>query len=483
MKRNKHTLSHYSMQTFDMGFLRPIGLVEVLPGDTVQHHTTALIRLAPLNTPVMHPTQVRIHHFFVPNRLVWPEWEDFITGGEHMSTPPAYPTVSTNANQNSVSHALGVPDVAGQEINAMPIRAYNMIFNEYFRDQDLGTKASEDSLGVQYVSWGKDYFTTARPWTQKGADINVPLAGEAPVKGIGKGNQVFSATSQAVYESDGSNPTYTNPQVIDNPTAANQFFVEGTGVTGDPNIRADLSQASAASINDFRKAFALQRYQEARARYGSRYTEYLRYLGIRPSDARLQRPEYLGGGTSPINFSEVLQTSAGTAPSVGDLYGHGIAGVRGNRYRKFFEEHGFIMSLCSVRPRTLYLNGRHRMWDRRTKEEYFQRELQHIGQQEIYDREVFVDPGSDAGVWGYQDRYREYREHPSSVLGHFRDSLSTWHMGRKFGNQPGLNEDFLWCAPSKDIYQVAIGDSLWAMFNHHIVARRMVSRNASARIL
>jgi len=242
-----------------------------------------------------------------------------------------------------------------------------------------------------------------------------------------------------------------------------------------PQVFADLSGASAITINALREAMALQRYAEARARYGSRYVEYLRYLGVRSSDARLQRPEYLGGGRQTIQFSEVLQTAEGTNP-VGEMRGHGIAAMRSNRYRKFFEEHGYVISLLTVRPKTIYQQGLFRHWNRRVKEDFYQKELQHIGQQEILNKEVYAPHASPDGVFGYQDRYDEYRRNESLVSGEFRDTtLDHWHMARVFGSTPALNASFVSSVPTKRIFASESTDGLYIMANHSMQARRMVA--------
>lgn len=220
--------------------------------------------------------------------------------------------------------------------------------------------------------------------------------------------------------------------------------------------------------------------------YGSRFTEYLRYLGIRSSDARLQRPEYCGGGKQVISFSEVLKTGAGEDPAeaIGTMKGHGIAAMRSRRYRRFFEEHGIVMSLMSVRPRTMYTNGLHRSWSRRTKEDYWQRELEQIGQQEVYQREVFADgTAGDATVFGYADRYADYRHLPSQICGDFRGNMDFWHLGRVFASAPILNASFVTCDPSKRIHAVQTEDVLWCMISHSIQARRLVRQSGVGRII
>ena len=213
--------------------------------------------------------------------------------------------------------------------------------------------------------------------------------------------------------------------------------------------------------------------------YGSRYVEYLRYLGIKASDARLQRPEYLGGGKQVIQFSEVLQTGEGTDP-VGTLRGHGIAAMRSNRYRRFFEEHGFVLTIMVVRPKAIYMQGINRMWLRRVREDYFQVELQHVGQQEVYTKELYAAaaPGDDGGlkVFGYQNRYDDYRGAHSYVCGEFRDILDFWHMARSFGNEPVLNKDFIESVPTERIFAAMENDQLYCMVNHSLQARRMLDK-------
>lgn len=492
MKRSKHGLSHYNLTTCDMGFLVPVGCYEVLPGDTVQQRTSALIRALPLNLPVMHPVQVRMHSFFVPNRLLWDGWEDFITGADY-AAPGTYPSITSTATAKNLEDYLGVPRVTGLDIGALPFRAYNMIYNEFYRDQDLIPEVAEDSVALQKISWGKDYFAGARPWTQKGTPVTVPLGGTAPITGIGLTQAAELADGITVNETDAAGGAFAQSQQTSN--AAIRILTSGsqTGGIDEPKIYADLANATGTDINEFRRAFALQRYQEARARYGSRYTEYLRYLGVKPSDARLQRPEYLGGGKQTIAFSEILQTgpdsTQGGQPTdgaVGMFRGHGIAALRTRRFRRFFEEHGHVLTLMSVRPKTVYNEALHRLWSRRTKEDYYQKELESIGQQEVYSREVYAeaDPAG-ATVFGYADRYREYREHPSYTTGEMRvgDVLDPFHLARSFSSAPTLNQSFVECDPSKRIFRVETNDTLWCMLQHSVQARRMVNRSAHARII
>lgn len=499
MKRAKHSLSHYKLLTCDMGKLVPIGLIEALPGDTIQHSTSMLIRMSPLLAPVMHPVSVRVHHWFVPIRTMWDDWEDFITGGPNGTgavTP--YPTnaaIITAANaKNSILDYMGVPvdnNIPVGAINTLPVTAYNQIYNEFYRDEDLIAEAAATNIVPRNVAWEKDYFTNARPWSQKGPAITMPIGTSAPVK---TGASQVTGVRAAMKMRIASSGAYT--------TAGNTLGIAGaagdvgaggggpamSGGNYPENLYADLSAATAADIIDIRRAFALQRYQEARAQYGSRYTEYLRFLGINPQDSRLQRPEYLGGGKQTVAFSEVLRTGNTAAEDatkpIGQMKGHGIAAMRSNRYRYFCQEHGYIMTLLSIRPRSMYTDGLDRTWSRRTKEDYFQKELELIGQQEVYNRELYLKgDATDANVFGYQDRYAEYRHQYSRTAGEFKNILDYWHLARKFTNTPVLNQSFVECDPSKRIFAEQTQHSCWIMASHSIQARRMVGHNTIGRII
>lgn len=508
MKRGKFSLSNYKLFSCDMGELIPCGLTEVLPGDTVQQSTSALIRCSPLMAPVMHPVHVRLHHWFVPHRLVWDEWEEFITGGPDGMDDSVFPTVTigggSGAAVGSLADYLGVPTgVNGIEVSALPFRAYDLIWNEWYRDQDLqtplvvSTNSGPDattSLALQNCAWEKDYFTSARPWEQKGPQINVPIGSTAPVTGT---IPITGNSQSPTFSTTGTGTNLTNSPLVGragSPSTAgfvgnvsgsdkNVLFGTQTGLQGgSENLTADLTNASAVNINTLREAFALQRYEEARARFGSRYVEYLRYLNVRSSDARLQRPEYLGGGKQTIQFSEVLQTAEGTDP-VGEMRGHGISAMRTNRYRRFFEEHGYVITLMSIRPRTIYSQGLPRTWNRRTKEDFWQLELQHIGQQEVLNKEIYAAHAAPNGVFGYQDRYDEYRRTESTIAGEFRTTtLDFWHMARIFSASPALNSTFVSCVPTERTFAVPSQDVIYVMANHSIQARRLVARTGTSFI-
>lgn len=495
MKRSKHGLSHQKLLTCDMGELVPVGLVEVLPGDTIQHSTSLLIRLQPTLAPVMHNVEVRIHHYYVPNRLVMPTWADFITGGsDGLGNGAVIPTNGAGITPavGSLLDYMGVPTgnlLPAGSLSLLPVRGYNAIYNEFYRDEDLITAVSQDSTTLQKISWEKDYFTTCRPWTQKGPAVTLPLGTEATIKT--KTTDILTGAQNPLRLSGataGGKPAASTLAIA--PTSGNMYYnaVAGGGTVDSvypANLYADLSTATAATVNQLRLSLAIQRYQEARAQYGSRFTEYLRYLGIKSSDQRLDRPEYLGGGKQNIAFSEVLRTASdsGTNP-IGELRGHGIAALRSNRYRYFVEEHGYIHTLLSIRPRAVYNNGIDRTWTKRTKEDFYQKELELIGQQSVFNRELYMTGvAADNNVFGYQDRYAEYRSQQSKIAGEYRTTLDFWHMARKFAALPTLNQAFIECDATKRIHAVTSTDACWLMVAHSIQARRLVGNRTIGRIL
>lgn len=501
MKRSKHRLSHHRLFTTNMGQLTPCALYEVLPGDTFQHSTSALIRCSPLLAPVMHPVQVRIHHWFVPSRILWDDFEDFITGGEDGMDASIFPTINITFTAGTPPTGSGVPGeladylgiptgINNLEVNALPFRAYAMIFNEWYRDQDLVNELplvftsgndGTTSVELQLCAWEKDYFTSARPTPQKGPDITIPIGDTAPITGIGVRGIHSAQGSPLVYREHGGDVTYDTSKLTSEIDVAIKTD-NATAGSYRPQIFADLSQATGISINQLREAMALQRFQEARSRYGSRYVEYLAYLGVRSSDQRLQRPEYLGGGQQTVQFSEVLQTAEGTDP-VGELRGHGIAAMRSNAFRRYFEEHGYVLSLMSVRPRTMYTQGLNRLWNRRVKEDFFQKELAHIGQQEVLNKELYASHADPDGTFGFQDRYDEYRRTPSLISGEFRTSqLDYWHFARQFASDPALNASFVECLPTNTPFASQDTDKLYVMCNHRTVARRMVPKTGTSYI-
>lgn len=490
--RNKFSLSYTNLFSCSMGELVPIGWTEVLPGDTFQHATSLLLRASPLLTPVMHPVNVDIFHFYVPFRLLWEKWEEFITAGPGGLDASAMPVMDmpagTGALVGSLADYLGIPTgVASLRVSALPFRAYAEIFNQWFRDQDLtallgiskasGVDVTTNST-LQNAAWEKDYFTSARPWESKGPSVIVPIGDAAPVVSTGAKITLSDVGGAGVNNSDFTYSTTAPSHTFAFPDLTNNSDIMFGNSTG---LEADLSAATGVDINDLREAFALQRFQENRALFGSRFTEYLRALGIKSSDARLQRPEFLGSGRQVIQFSEVLQTAEGADP-VGTLRGHGIAAMRSNRYMRFFEENGIVMSLMAVRPKTIYMQGLSRAWNRRSKTDYWQPELEHVGQQPVLNKEIYAAHPSPDATFGYQDRYDEYRRSESRVAGEFRTTLNMWHLAREFSSSPALNSTFVVSNPTDRVFAVPSEDTLWIMAKHQLRARRLLSKVARSFI-
>jgi len=489
MKRYLHNKSFYHLITTRMGELTPVGGFEVLAGDTVQIQNMGLIRVSPPVTPVMHPVAVKFYNFFVPNRILDPKdgtfsWADFITGGEDGTyTQPPPRTGGVTVAKGSVAEAFGItPGV--RSYNKFLMAGYAKIFNEYFRDQQVQSEIDVDTYDgtadFQKVAWERDYFTQCRENDLLGPEVTLPLGTRAPVvsdSAISGELGILSSTQGDVSKTMAAGTTYLTMST-NNANVANDLY-------------ADLSAAGAINVNDLREAMALQRYQEARNMYGARFTEYLRYLGISSSDGRLQRPELISSGKSVINFSEVLNTTSDGDATViaplGELGGHGIAGVKSRRARYFCEEHGHVITLMSVRPKTMYMTTQHRQFDRETKEDYWQKELQAIGMEEVLNQELDIDHTDPKGVFGYNNRYESFKRPPSRISGDFRDTLESWHLGRDatdLGADPSLSPEFIECNPSDRIYADTSGDDkLWCTIRHRIAVRSMLRKSTQNFIL
>lgn len=503
MKRNLFSLSHKVNFSCDQGELIPIGLVEVLPGDIFRHGTSLLIRLAPMLAPIFSQLNVTVFQFYVPTRIVWEDFEKFITGGPDGDDQSVHPyiTFASGVAVGSLGDYFGIPpgvnNVGGSGasggVSAIPYRMYAKIFNEWIRDEDLDTElplsiaSGQDtttSTTLQNIRWEKDYFTAARPFEQKGPTVTIPVGTRAPVKGIGTpvtGGASFNTADSAPMRVSGNTsgevftPSYAQ-------SGASWFFKGATDSADSyPDIYADLSAVTGIPVTELRLANALQRFMELSSHRGSRYVEYLlSRFGVRSSDARLQRPELLSRSKQVVQISEVLATAEGTNTDVGDLKGHGIGAMRSNRYMRMFEEHGYVMTLMAVQPKTMYVQGLHRTWSRRDKYDYFQPETQFIGDQEVLNKEIYAGAADPAGTFGWTPRYQEYREQPNRIAGEFRTStLDFWHQARIFSSEPALNAAFVTSNPTERIFAVPSQDVLYVTANHSLQARRVISREGT----
>ena len=511
MPRPQHNifdLSHSRKFSMSIGKITPISVMEAVPGDRFDIKTTQLVRFAPLLAPVMHESSVYCHFFFVPNRILWDNWEEYITGGEDAAdpgyTPPVFPhyNLSTSVTMpiGSLGDYLGLPTGPANtfnntKISVLPFMAYNKIYNEYYRDQNLCDKLTDTTTdGVQSPfdpnnvlqnrAWQHDYFTSALPWTQKGPEATIPLGTTAPLTNITGSTEDFNLASW-YRETDG---TPRGGRALESGTGIGSAagFLTDADYSNNPaqlditnHTEVDLTDATASSINDLRRAFRLQEWLERNARGGSRYIEViLAHFGVQSSDARLQRPEFLGGSATPISISEVLQTSDAAAEDTpqGNMAGHGVSVGSSNYVSYKCEEHGYIMGLMTVMPKTAYQQGIPKHFTKFDKFEYFWPSFANIGEQPILNKELYVaNDGDDDEVFGYTPRYAEYKYIPSTVHGEFRDSLNFWHMGRIFGSRPQLNANFVECQEDEvdRVFAVtAEEENLYVYLHNKVKARR-----------
>lgn len=474
---NLFDLNHDVKMSFNMGQLVPSCIMEVMPGDKFKIGVEQMLRFQPLASPMMHTCNVTTHYFFVPNRILWSGWEDFITGESDDVHPYFAFSGDNTANPGSLGDYLGIPQVdeAQLQISALPIAAYFKIYDEYYRDQNLqpeqfveltaGNNSSSYEAKAMAAplkrAWMHDYFTSCLPFAQKGDEVTLPLLNNDTAdvdykSGLtSNDNQTFRSAA-----TDLPLDNFLRGDAVDG-TLENSGSIEGRldiGGTHEVDINAESS-----TINDLRRAFKIQEWLEKNARGGTRYIEnILAHFGVKSSDHRLQRPEYIGGTKGRMTISEVLSTAQTVDQSsndvpVGDLKGHGVSVSGGNTWKYRAEEHGFIIGITNVQPVTAYQQGLHRMFSRRDKFDYAWPTFANIGEQAVLNKELnaeVLDPVVLDGTFGYIPRYAEYKYMNNRVAGDFKDTLAFWHLSRQFSGVPTLNSDFIECDPDHRVFAV-----------------------------
>lgn len=460
--KNRFDLSHEKKLSCNMGELVPVLLQEIVPGDKFRVNTELLVRFAPMKAPMMHRVNVFTHFFFVPTRLLYADWEKFITGGVTGTESPAFPLMEISEAskalfaQGTLADYLGIPSPPAAVVtnplyvSALPFRGYQLIYNEYYRDQTLHTPVALTKDGVvagaerdaittlRKRCVTKDYFSSALPWAQRGGEVMLPT------------ESVITYKDPAVVKFQGLPASGALSGGADG-----HLDVAGLGDGTIDNIDSIDEQIT---VNELRRAIKLQEWLEKNARAGSRYIEQIfAHFGVKSSDARLQRPEYLGGGKSPVVISEVLQTSKTDVSPQGHMAGHGISVGNTHQFKRFFEEHGYVIGIMSVLPAQSYQQGLPKMFSRTDKFDYYWPEFAKLGEQEVKKKEIYAaytGANTNEDLFGYQSRYSEYKYNPSTVHGDFKDTLSYWHMGNIYNSCPALNAAFVEANPTHRIFAV-----------------------------
>lgn len=514
-RRSSFNLSHTKCFDCDMGQLIPVLVQECIPGDSFTIANEAVVRFQPMVAPMLTPVNIETRYFFVPDRLVFDlsadktttgdqrKWTDFITGGVEGTADIPMPAWSDKGftGRYTLWDYFGLPvgnaDVAPLKVSKLPFRAYNMIWNEFFRDENLQQPLSLESLSVQRVAWKKDYFTSALPWQQRGVSPALPLSGNASISSItfpdgtsigqlmSPLRKVTGSPSTSLYgESKDGSPDYG--YLLSN----NDRGVKPNSGPISVNAPIDVSQIATFDVSDLRLAFQIQKWMERNARCGVRYVEFLRaHFGIAPHDETLQRPEYIGGSKSPLIVSEVLQTSASGADTTpqGTFTGHGISADHTYIGRYVAREFGWIIGVMYIRPEASYSQGIPRGFTRESRYDFYFPEFANLSEQAISEKEIYGVPGTPPEtlnrIFGYQGRFDELRHAQSKFCGAMRDTLNYWHLGRTFSDAPNLNGDFITCNPSKRIFAVQNIPEVIVNFANIIKAVRPIPKDSNPGLI
>jgi hypothetical protein len=468
-KKNFFDLTHDVKLSTNMGQLTPILTMEVVPGDSIELGCESIIRFAPMVAPVMHRMDVSMHYFFVPNRILWDNWEKFITNNGPNGTGPdivapyieLFDSPFFTPDRKAFLDYMGLPPVpsgtiGATQVSALPFAAYQAVYNEYYRDQNLiqpvdyklvdgfqtavkGSAFTAGLITLRNRAWEHDYFTASLPFAQKGAAVDIPLGA------VNGDANIYSNVGTTTLNGSSGDPVV----IGDTNAGLTDLWAQTDGLTVEPT-----------TINDLRRAYRLQEWLEKNARGGTRYIEsILSHFGVKSSDSRLQRPEYITGVKTPVVISEVLNTS-GTQDQLpqGNMAGHGIAVSSGNAGKYYAEEHGYIIGIMSVMPKTAYQQGIPRTYSKLDPLDYFWPSFANIGEQEVKVQELYAYTGNKEDTFGYVPRYAEYKYMPSRVAGDFRTSLDYWHLGRIFFSEPTLSQEFIECSPAQTERIFAVTD-------------------------
>lgn len=478
--RSTFNLSYEKKFSADMGILYPVLCESMVPGDKFRIGNQMVLRFQPLVAPILHEVNCFVHYFFVPLRLLWDDWESFITGGKDgdFATPmPRWdPTPGTGNAKGTIWDMMGFPInvvPAGALPSDWPRRAYNAVWNNYYRDENLQAEVALTNEALLNRNWEKDYFTSALPWQQRGTAPALPLSG------VGNANfnesdffvnDAAAATALSFLQSGVDSKAHNTGWTADAVTNAKGFLSHN---------QINFDEAVTFNVTDLRLAFQIQKWMERNARGGIRYVEFLAsHFGVNPRDDRLQRPEFVGGTRSPVIFSEVLQTSSTDATSPqGNLAGHGISVNSEFAGSYFAQEYGVLIGLLSIMPRPVYdSQGIDRQWLYETRYDHYFPEFANLSEQPITRAELFADgdSGHNKTIFGFQGRYDEMRQRRSMVCGDFRDTFDYWHIARQLGSAPLLNSDFIKCVPRKDIFAVPSEPGCLISFGNLIRAIRPI---------